>query len=60
MVTTIIDDNVLSRIKQLVVDPRKSPTRSKASTDKSLPNPRRLRSRKHSTFSTPMVRVSST
>ena len=60
MVTTIIDDNVRSRIKQLVVDPRKSPTRSKANTDKSLPSPRRLRSRKHSTFSIPTVRVSLT
>ena len=61
MVTTLDDDNVLSRIKQVaVVDPRKSPTRSRASTDKSLPSPRKPKSRKPLTYSIPMVRVSLT
>ena len=61
MVTTINDPNLLSRIKQQgVVDPRKSPTRSRVSTDKSSQSPKRPKSKKHSTYSTPTVQVSST
>ena len=59
MVTTFLDDS-LYRIKPQVVDPRKSPTRSRASIDRSLPSPRRQKSRKLSTFSTPTAQVSST